>query len=84
MEITTVRRNTKRHKLALQNAHDIKRYTLDNGFIGQDVDPGSFREYVFGRQVGMLTGGGHGPKLTEHAGRYTLHFHSNFWYEFSA
>ncbi len=76
----TVRRGTKRYRSILETAHDVQAYTLENYFIGAECNPLALVRYMGGDA--NLTG-----KLTFNEGKerpYTLHVHSNCWFEFNA
>ena len=80
--MTTIRRNTKRFRAVLENAKNIKVFTLDNGFVAQDLPEIAGREYmqdVLNRYPDT--------KLLDNKGmssryEYTVHIHSNRWYGF--
>lgn len=86
--IKTIRRNSKQLEGIFKNAHDIKAYSLDNGFIareitGECVDPDNWdnkvspQEYLAKKFAQFTTN-----KLYKNGKVYTLHIHSNLWYEF--
>ena len=76
--IQTVRRNGKQYRQALETAHDCKVYTLGNYFIGEDCNPLALVRYM--RPDALVQG----KLTTDGDGRYTLHVHSNCWFEFGA
>jgi len=87
--MTTVRRNSPRLEGIFQNAHDIKAYSLDNGFIarevtGECVDPSNWDNNISPQEyLAKKFAQFNSNKLYQKGnGRYTLHIHSNLWYEF--
>jgi len=86
--IKTIRHNSKQLEGIFKNAHDIKSYSLENGFVGREVtgecvDPGNWdnnitpQEYL-ARKFAQFNSN----KLYRNDKGYTLHIHSNLWYEF--
>lgn len=84
--IKTIRRGTKQFERALDSATGIRSYSLGDGFVGKNMDEDnpalicSPREWLR-RELERFRF----AKL-QHMGasRYTLHVHSNLWYEFDA
>jgi hypothetical protein len=80
--IQTVRRNTKRYQRILETATDCKVYSLRNYFIAEECNPLALAEYMGtdGRFRSL-----HSRLTTSNNGEtYTLHVHSNCWFEFRA
>jgi hypothetical protein len=67
--MATIRKNTKAHAEAISSAKAITCYSLNNDFLGKQVE--SIPAFV------VETG-----KLKTDGGKYTLTLHSNLWYEF--
>lgn len=74
-----VRRNSKRYKLALETAHDCKVYSLQNYFIADDCNALALVRYMDKEALF-----GACRLSTDGAGHYSLHVHSNLWFEFVA
>jgi hypothetical protein len=94
----TIPKNTKKAKQAIANAHDIRCYSLSNnfsgeplaenpGFYGGPVVDGRFTQWLRVSQSEFLAhelNEFRSAKLSENSnGSYSLHIHSNLWYEFS-
>ena len=74
--IKTVPKNTKRAKAVFEKATKCTSYSLSNSFDGQDCDP-KYAEKALHE--------GHRAKLTDNGGgKFTVHCHSNLWYELTA
>ena len=68
----TIRKNTKARAAAIANAKDLQVFTLNNNFTGAPV-------------ASILPHHLESSKLSQHEdGKYSLHVHSNCWYEFTA
>jgi hypothetical protein len=94
----TIAKNSKRAKVAIANAHDIRRYSLSNHFSGQPlslaptiwggrIENNQYSDLIHVTQPEFLAHELHetsSAKLSLNTdGRYCLHIHSNLWYEFS-
>lgn len=84
----TVARNTKKAKQAIENAKNIRVFSLSNDFNGKPLSekpvvPGgevvSQSEFL-SRELNSL----HAKLTSNEIGKYTIHVHSNLWYEFEA
>ena len=89
--IKTIRRNSKELLGIFQRARNIKAYSLDNGFIGREVtgeciDPGNWDNKVSPQEyLAKKFAQFNSNRLYSTApGKYTLHIHSNLWYEFES
>lgn len=94
----TIRRNTHRAQQVIDNARDIRCYSLSNGFSGAPLvdrpmiygiprEGENFRPLVEVSQKGFLRHEleNRSTTLSDRGnGRYTIHVHSNLWYEFAA
>lgn len=78
-QIRTVRRGTKRYQAILDTAYDVNVYSLGNNFCGEPCNALALVRHMgadaFVRGQ-LTTGSGRMP--------YTLHVHSNLWFEFRA
>lgn len=85
----TIPKNTKRAAEVIANAKNIVCYSLSNNFqpIFMDHDCPVWREgklvYLPPKQFLINELSGRHCKLSQYAGNFTLHVHSNLWYEFS-
>jgi hypothetical protein len=80
---TKVPRTTKRARAIMASAHTMTSYTLDDGFCGRTVEP----EYIDGilRRYWFDPDNQHRAYVRANgSGRFTLHVHSNLWFDFSA
>jgi hypothetical protein len=79
--LTTIRRGTKRFRKIIDTAYDCDVYSLSNYFIAEPCNALALVRYANGDdylgRMGKLTVGGKGKQ-------YTLHVHSNLWFEFRA
>lgn len=74
--MATIAKNTKKAAAIFENATRCTSYSLYNGFAGDDCDPKYAREALHN---------GLRAKLYENTkGGYTVHVHSNCWYELTA
>jgi len=77
-----IRRNQRQKALAiLDNAKDIRSYTLDNGFIGKPCDPLDYKgeKWLIKEWIRHAF-----AKLGQMGdNKFTLEIHSNCWYEFT-
>jgi len=93
----TIAKNTNRAKQAITAAHDIRCYSLSNNFSGEPltdkpviwggpiVDGHRYRDLLTVTQSEFLAHElQHGKLSISNDGRYTLHIHSNLWYDFAA
>ena len=94
----TVAKNTNHAKQAIAKAYDIRCFSLSNNFSGAPlaekpviwggpVLQGRFTKLVEVTQSEFLARELEvelHAKLTTRGGKYTLHIHSNLWYEFAA
>jgi hypothetical protein len=95
----TITKTSNRAKQAIANAKDIRCFSLSNNFSGQSLaaDPvvwgGPVVENRFTELVHVtpseflakeLIEGRHAKLTVSESGRYTLHVHSNLWYEFAS
>ncbi len=92
----TIRKNTDRASKILDQARNIRCYSLNNNFSGEPLAehpviwgeprPGeNFRPLVEVSPIGFLRHelSGFRTKLSDRGnGNYTIHVHSNLWYEF--
>ena len=97
--MSTIPKNTKRARNLLLNARNIRCYSLSNNFAGNpladnptvwgEAKPGEhYRPMIQVTQAEFLRRElvrSHGAKLTETGnGHYTIHIHSNLWFDFEA
>jgi hypothetical protein len=76
-ELVTVKRNSIEARTMWDRAVSARSHTLENYFIGQDVDiPAEHAWYTR-----VLSWGGHGPRIVRSGDTYTIHYHSNHWVE---
>ncbi len=76
--IRTVRRNGREYRAVVEGAKSCRVYTLGNYFKGEDCNPLALCGYMTeAGRLSMLK-----TKLTSKAANaYTLHVHSNCWFE---
>lgn len=88
--IQTIRRNSRELPQIFENAHNIKAYSLDNGFVarevtGECVEPGNWNNKVTPQEyLAKKFAQFDSNKLYKTDKGYTLHIHSNLWYEFES
>lgn len=75
----TIAKNTNRAKATIQNARDIRCFSLGNNFSGQLIASDFNASNFLAGQLNSLH-----SKLTGKDGYYVLHVDSNLWYEFKA
>lgn len=87
--IKVIRRNSKELGEIFRRAVDITAFSLDNNFIrrevkGECIDPGNWDNKVTPQEyLAKKFAQFNFTKLYQRDdGRYTLHIHSNLWYEF--
>jgi hypothetical protein len=81
MQTRKVRRNSRELMHALNNAQNIRVYSLNNNFSGQPLEAFSDRdkEHARNHKSADVTHDGTGE---DGAYNYTFHIHSNLWYKF--
>jgi len=91
----TVPKNTKRAKAAIAKAHNVRCYSLSNNFSGEPLAEkpliwgGEIRNNCYTQLIPVSQSAflarelnSRNVMLSETNGHYTLHVHSNLWYEF--
>jgi len=71
----TIAKNTNRAKQAVANAKDIRCFSLNNNFSGMPLADQSLASELKSNRSRLTVSDN---------GRYTIHVHSNLWYEFQA
>ncbi len=90
----TITKNTKKAKQLIENAHDVRCFSLSNNFSGTPLPKechvwgGPHRDLLTVSQQDFLAHElyiSHSTKLRQMSdGRYIIYVHSNLWYEFNA
>lgn len=93
MPITRIRRNAAHLNDIFDSARHIKVYSLSNGFVGKDLDPNPIDSRYWPKEVRYCSQSqflknehqfySFSKLYRRNNGIYTLHIHSNLWYEFT-
>ena len=86
-----IRRNSKELPEIFARAKNIKVYSLDDCFVGKPLAEDPIDPEAWPKEVKHTTPqdylaktfrGNHFARLSHNNGTFTLHIHSNLWYEF--
>lgn len=69
----TIQKTSKAAKIAIANAKDVVRFSLENGFSGEPISKDHLAVHLHSEGSKLFKGT---------SGVYTVRVHSNLWYEF--